>query len=185
MDAMDRPNPRWSLLHLARPSQLTPHGHHLHDPLLHRSTGRLRRHLRYHSFRLEKISRDTLGAHRRRGQLRRRAHAARVLLHHQILHRRRAVVHGGDGHRMHPTGGAHPLPAVGEHVPAAVQERQAHGGELLLRRVERGGEGDGLARRQPQVRREQPVGARAAPRDRRCSHAGIHPGARVARVRTY
>ncbi|KAK6163376.1 hypothetical protein DH2020_000240 [Rehmannia glutinosa] len=57
---VDSPNPRRSLLHLARPRKFTSNSHPLHDPLLHRRPIRLRRHLRHHPFRFPAIVRHNL-----------------------------------------------------------------------------------------------------------------------------
>lgn len=132
MDAMDPPNPRRSILHLAGPSRHASRRRPSHDPLLHRSSSRLRSHVRHHPLHLPEITRDHIGSHRSRRELRVGFNSAGVLLDLEILDGNRAVSHGGDDRVLHSSRLAGSFSAVGEHVPSAVERRRKiHRGVLL------------------------------------------------------
>ncbi|CAL9204049.1 unnamed protein product [Musa hybrid cultivar] len=163
LEPLDLADPRRGLLPLARPRRIAPRLHLRHGVLLHLRPGRLRRHLRRHPLHLSPLARHHLRHDRRRRELRLGAHPAPLLHEHQVLDGDWAVAHGGDDHGMHSADNLCALPAVGKHVPSAVDRRgDVDGGALLCVGVEQGGEGEGNAPGQPKVRREQPVGARKA-----------------------
>lgn len=122
MGAVGRPNPRRSVLHMARPSQHAPRRRRRHDPLLPRSPGGVRRHVRHHPLRVAPLVGAHLRPHRRRRQLRRRANAAAVLLQLEILDGGGADVDGRHGRGLHAPRRVYPFPAVGKHAFSGVQE---------------------------------------------------------------
>lgn len=161
LEPLDPADPRRCLLPLARPRRIPPHIHLLHGLLLHLRPGRLRRHLRRHSLHLSPLPRRHQRHDRRRGQLRLRSHPAPILHQRQVLHGEGAVADGRHDHGVHDASGAGALPAVGQHVPSAVQGLdELNGGALLREGVEQGGAGEGHAPGKLKICWEQPVRAR-------------------------
>ncbi|KAK9124194.1 hypothetical protein Sjap_013797 [Stephania japonica] len=180
VESLDPPDPGWSLLPMAGSSQLPPNLHRGNDPFLHLRPSRLWRHLRHHPLHLSTLPRRHLWPNWGRWQLRLRPHTTPLLHQLKVLHRHGDHPDGDHDHGMHSAGAAGALPAVGEHVLATLPgRRQVHRGALLRLRVDRAGEAKGLAPKQYQVRREQPLRAGQA-RGVRPHSAQRHSYARLA-----
>lgn len=133
MDSLDPPNTRRSLLHLARPSKLTPHCGLCHDPLLCRSPSCMRSHLWHHPLHLPAIPRHHIRPHWSGWELRVWADPTSVLLKLGILNCDRAVSDGGNDRVLHTSSDFGTLPSVGEHVPSAFKRCCEIDGRVLLR----------------------------------------------------
>lgn len=115
----------------------------------------MRCHIRHHPLRLTTVPGDHLRPNRRRWQLRVRFDAVDFLLNVEFLDRRGSHVDGRHDRGLHLARQLGPFPAMGKHVPSAVERRsEINRGTLLLVGVERGRKEKRHALSEPEVRRE-------------------------------
>ncbi|GLT92347.1 hypothetical protein SLE2022_101870 [Rubroshorea leprosula] len=109
-------NPRGYILHLSRESR--------HSSPLHRSSGRMRRHIRDHPVHLSQIAWRHLGPHRCRWELGVRVDPDVVIYELELLDSHWDFLHGDHDCGVHVAGGGGAFSSVGEHVFSGVEELQ-------------------------------------------------------------